>query len=184
MAVLPVPEVAARERWHNWNNLKKFFFSILLLIFCTQINAQKSLVSLLHKFNSGEVPYISVQELRMYQLDDKVTILDARETEEFQVSHLENAIFVGYDNFDGSELKSIPKDQKIVVYCSVGIRSENIADKIIAAGFTNVQNLYGGIFKWKNEELPVVDSTGTETEKIHVYSKHWSEWLKEGEKIY
>ncbi|MCB7482237.1 rhodanese-like domain-containing protein [Gramella sp. ASW11-100T] len=140
--------------------------------------------SLLNKYNSGDVPYISVQELRMHQLDEEVVILDSRNSEEFQVSHLKNSVFVGYDNFDISSLKSIRKDQKIVVYCSVGIRSENIADKIITAGFTNVQNLYGGIFKWKNEGFPVVDLKGIETEKVHVFSKHWAKYLNKGEKIY
>jgi len=139
---------------------------------------------LLSKYNTGVVPYTSVEQLRMNHLNDDVIILDARKKTEYEVSHLKNSIFVGYDNFDISSLKSIRKEQKIVVYCSVGIRSENIADKIISAGYTNVQNLYGGIFKWKNEGFPVVDLKGMETEKVHVFSKHWAKYLKKGEKIY
>jgi len=33
------------------------------------------------------------------------------------------------------------------VYCSLGIRSEVIAKKLKKAGYTNVFNLYGGIFE-------------------------------------
>ena len=62
--------------------------------------------------------------------------------------------------------------------------SEKIADKIKNAGFKDVHNLYGGIFEWKNEEFPLVDINGEETEQVHVYSKRWGKWLRNGEKIY
>ena len=72
----------------------------------------------------------------------------------------------------------------IVVYCSLGIRSEKISEKLKAEGYSNVRNLYGGIFEWKNKGFEVFDSEGKETEKVHAYSKSWSKWLKNGEKIY
>lgn len=149
-----------------------------------QVNAQHNLNQLLKNYNSGAVPYISVQELRMYQLNSEIIVLDAREREEFQVSHLPDAIFAGYDSFDVSVLDTIPKDRKIAVYCSLGIRSENIAERISQKGFSKVKNLYGGIIEWKNENFPVIDSLGKETQKVHVYSRKWSKWLKNGEKIY
>ena len=52
------------------------------------------------------------------------------------------------------------------------------------AGYSNVKNLYGGIFEWKNEGHPVYDSEGKETEKVHAFSKHWGKLLKEGKKVY
>ena len=149
-----------------------------------KMNSQSSLSSLLSKYNSGKAPYISVNELRMHQLNDDVIILDARERIEFQVSHIKNAVLVGYDHFDEAVLENFNKDEKIVVYCSIGIRSENIADRLIKSGFKNVYNLYGGIFEWKNEDFPVVDLRGNETDKVHIYSKRWGTWLKKGEKIY
>ena len=148
------------------------------------MNAQNSMEDLLKKYNSGSVPYISVEELRMNQLNNEVLILDTRSEEEFKVSHIENAIFVDYDEFDISQVKDIPKGENIVVYCSVGIRSENIGAKLKEAGFKNVQNLFGGIFEWKNTDFPIVDKEGNPTEKVHAYSKQWSKWLKKGEKIY
>lgn len=163
----------------------KNFFIIITICTCSIItNAQQSLDSLLKKYNSQEVPYISVEELRMYQLNDKVVILDAREYEEYKVSHLQNAIFVGYNDFDISRLETISKNSTIVVYCSIGIRSENIAAKIKKSGFKNIQNLYGGIFEWKNTGFPIYDSEGIKTEKVHAYSKSWSKWLINAEKIY
>ena len=66
----------------------------------------------------------------------------------------------------------------------MGYRSEKIAEKLTASGFTNVVNLYGGIFEWINQDKPVVDQSGSETELVHAYSKKWGIWLNEGVKVY
>jgi rSAM/selenodomain-associated transferase 1 len=48
----------------------------------------------------------------------------------------------------------------------------------------NVFNLYGGIFEWKNNNLPVLDTLENNTEKVHAFNKDWSKWLKKGRKVY
>ena len=113
-------------------------------------------------------------------------MLDTREYEEFEVSHLRGAIWAGFDSFDLARLTSkLPdKDRAIVVYCSVGIRSEDIGAKLIEAGYTNVKNLYGGIFMWANEGFPVIDPQGKATNKVHAFSKEWGHLLTKGEKVY
>lgn len=165
--------------------MKQKITYILLFLFATQTSiAQESLTQLLKKHNTKSVPYISVQELAMPKT--KATILDAREPKEFEVSHLKNAICVGYDHFNLEETTEqlAKKDQLIVVYCSLGIRSEDIAEKLVEAGYTNVYNLYGGIFEWKNNDFSVIDSEEKETDNIHTFSKAWSKWLLKGNKIY
>ena len=109
--------------------------------------------------------------------------LDAREPKEFAVSHLKNAIPVGYDHFDLKKLPVLDKNSRIVVYCSVGYRSEKIAEKLLAAGYKNVSNLYGGIFEWVNQDNPVYNEAG-QTAKVHAYDRTWGVWLNKGEKIY
>jgi rhodanese-related sulfurtransferase len=113
-------------------------------------------------------------------------ILDARERSEYDVSHLPNAVFIGYNNFEKKVLDSIPKDRPIVVYCSIGYRSEKIGEKLKKLGYTQVFNLYGSIFEWLNEGNPVVDKDGQPTRKVHTYNKAWSRWVEEGkaEKIW
>lgn len=110
--------------------------------------------------------------------------LDTREREEYEVSHIENARFVGYDDFSLDSVEDIPKDTPLIVYCSVGYRSEKVAEQLITAGFTDVANLYGGLFEWKNQGFPVVDPSGDTTESVHAYSRSWGIWLKEGNKVY
>ena len=109
--------------------------------------------------------------------------LDAREWEEYQVSHLPGALWVGYEDFQIDRLKELTKDTTIVVYCSVGYRSERITKRIANAGFEAVFNLYGGIFEWVNRDFPVVDEQGT-TSKVHAYDRFWGIWLTSGEKVY
>lgn len=165
----------------------KLNISILILLFFTHFAVgQKSLDKLLQQYNTQSIPYISVEELRMFQMNDTVIILDAREPAEFQVSHIKTAINVGFNNFTSNEkqLQKLKKYIPIVVYCSVGIRSEEIGEKLKKAGFTNVKNLYGGIFEWKNKNYPVFDSKGTETENVHTFSKIWSKYLQAGNPIY
>ena len=158
---------------------------ILFLVVSSTTFGQKKLDKLLDKWNTRNVPYISVETLAMPKTD--AILLDAREENEFNISHLENAICVGYDNFKIKEtIAKLPKDKKakIVVYCSLGIRSETVAHKLIKEGYTNVYNLYGGIFEWKNANFKVIDTLGKSTEKVHTFNKSWSKWLKKGEKVY
>jgi len=158
----------------------------LLCLFSASLHAQNSLEELLNKFNENSVPYISVEELINLEKDGNLAILDAREFEEYEVSHIKNSLFVGYNAYSPEIVSATIKDLStpIVVYCSLGVRSENISEKLKAAGFTDVRNLYGGIFEWKNKHNPVFDSEEKETEKVHTYSKNWSKWLTNGEKIY
>ncbi len=164
--------------------MKKIITFIAVVVLVFQLgNAQETLQKVLDKHNDHSILYINVEEL---DKDSNVVLLDARELKEFKTSHINNAVLVGYDNFKIKEItKEIKnKNQKIVVYCSIGIRSETIAKKIKEAGYTNVYNLYGGIFEWSNNEFPLINSKGTATKKVHTFNKDWSKWLLKGEKIY
>lgn len=112
-----------------------------------------------------------------------IVFLDAREPKEFAVSHINGAVPVGYDHFDLSQLPVLDKNSRIVVYCSVGYRSEKIAEKLLAAGYKNVANLYGGIFEWVNQGHPVYNHQG-QTPEVHAYDRTWGVWLNKGKKIY
>lgn len=180
MVALQVQVVAVKVQSYN---MKTLFFYILCL-FSTYGFSQDDLSLLLDKHNTEEVSYIYVQDLDT--LKTKVTFLDAREIEEYKVSHLKNAIHAGYDKFELEIIeKKIPnKDQEIVVYCSLGIRSEVIAIKLKKGGYTNVKNLYGGIFEWKNKNFSVYNAQEKVTDSIHTFSNKWSKWLNNGIKTH
>lgn len=147
--------------------------------------AQNNLQELLQKYNKETVPYITVAQLK--NNNNRIVLLDAREPKEFQVSHLNNAICVGYNHFNlTNTLQQLPKNKNatIIVYCSLGIRSETIGEKLLKAGYKNVYNLYGGIFEWKNQGNTIFNSKNNPTEKVHAFDKNWGAWLKKGTKIY
>ncbi|MEM9920584.1 MAG: rhodanese-like domain-containing protein [Bacteroidota bacterium] len=125
------------------------------------------------------VPLMGVAELKERQ--SKVVLLDAREPEEYERSHIEGARCIGYKKFKLKKLKDIPKDATVVLYCSVGYRSEKIGQKLQKAGFTDVYNLYGSIFEWANQGYPLVDKSGESTQTLHTYSRTWSKWVKRKE---
>ncbi|MBY0248814.1 MAG: rhodanese-like domain-containing protein [Nitrospiraceae bacterium] len=135
---------------------------------------------LLSTLLSHSVPAVSVDRIA----SEHFHVLDAREYREFEVSHIEGATWVGYDDFDIGRLAGINNEATIAVYCSVGYRSERIAKQLHQQGYAHVVNVYGGIFEWVNTGHPVVTGDGTETETVHAYSKLWSIWLTRGTQVY
>lgn len=137
----------------------------------------------LKRLNRGSVDYISVPDLANSR---EYIILDTRKKEEYSVSHLRDAIWTGYREFRIDHIPDYVTDKNtpIVVYCSVGVRSEDIGEKLREAGYSNVKNLYGGIFEWKNKGFPVFNMDGKETDTVHAFSKRWGKLLKMGVKVY
>ena len=125
--------------------------------------------------------FISVNEAAKMQ---EAVFVDSREKGEFEVSHIEDAVWVGYESVNLSALEKVDRSKPMVVYCSVGYRSERIALKMKEMGFNEVYNLYGGIFEWKNQGKAVVNAQMEETEKVHAYNRIWGVWLSNGEKVY
>ncbi len=156
---------------------------VLCSLFYLGVNAQSPIQMALDTLTTGKVDFIQVDDLK--KLKDYV-LLDTREETEFSVSHLKNAICVGYSQFDLSKTISLfpDKDQPIVVYCSIGARSEEIGEKLKQSGYTQVKNLYGGIFHWKNLGNPVFDSTKKQTDKVHSFSKEWAPLLTNAKKVH
>ena len=160
---------------------------ICILFLPSFIMAQKDFKQVLKQYNDESIPYITVQELQEdLKQNNLITILDARQIKEYQISHLGNAIYVGSKDFNIELTKDrFPKkDEPIVVYCSIGVRSEKIAKKLKDAGYKNVKNLYGGIFEWKNNGFTVYNLQSQPTDSVHTYNKKWSHYLHQGIKVY
>lgn len=161
--------------------IRAFLMSLFCLLFscakgqpgvsCQNPKFDKKIRSLL----SFTVPVLSPDQLENMGKD--VLILDAREQKEFDVSHLPNAQFIGYKHFKKNDVAKFDKSKPVVVYCSVGYRSEKIGERLQKMGFEEVYNLYGSIFEWANQGKPLVDNKGTKTTKVHTWNKKWSKWI-------
>ncbi|MFY0688757.1 MAG: rhodanese-like domain-containing protein [Cyclobacteriaceae bacterium] len=160
-------------------HFRKIVFGLFVLFFipaCGQMTFEEKLAQLYHH----TVPQLKAAELASRE---EVVILDIRSIDEFNVSHIEGAKLIDYDSFNEQDVKDIDKSAEIIVYCSVGYRSEKVGEKLLEMGFPKVLNLYGGIFEWKNNGFEVYNDRGV-TDSVHTYNQKWSQWLKNGVKVY
>ncbi|WP_201983876.1 rhodanese-like domain-containing protein [Hymenobacter rubidus] len=139
---------------------------------------------LLRRLYHNTVPTVSAAALAQeLKAPAAPVLLDARTPAEYRVSHLAGAHFVNFDSIATETFETLDREQPVVVYCSVGVRSERLGERLQALGFRKVRNLYGGLFEWVNEGYPVCTAQGPTT-NVHPYSKWWSPWLKRGRKVY
>ncbi len=120
-----------------------------------------------------DVPRMDTSELAAALNDlkqPKPLLLDVRTQAEFDISHLAGATRVE----PGADVTTLAlsKDKPIVTYCSVGYRSAALAKKLRDGGYTNVTNLEGSIFRWANENRPLVHDSQP-TDKVHPYNGVW-----------
>jgi len=164
---------------------KRKIICLVLLVLTYSAYAQSEYDRKLKSLYRNSVKTIKPADLKeLITKGEKIIILDTRSPEEFNLSHLKNAQFLNYDSYSAEDLKKLPKNEKIIVYCSVGYRSERVGEKLQKLGYQNVYNIYGGIFEWKNEGMPVVNRQNQLTDSVHTYNKNWSKWLVKGIKVY
>ncbi|MEP2670316.1 MAG: rhodanese-like domain-containing protein [Cyclobacteriaceae bacterium] len=167
--------------------MEKKIFSLLALVFILipALQAQTAYDKKLESLYKNTVPQINPAEVKRKKDEGKqIIILDIRSPEEYAVSHIPDAKFVDYKEFKTEDVRNIDKDAEVVVYCTVGYRSERIGEKLLDMGFTNVKNLYGGIFQWTNEGRMLLNKRNQPTDSVHTYSWWWSSWLERGVKVY
>ncbi len=131
---------------------------------------------------SKSTPAVNANNAAMAQRDH--IFLDAREYNEYTTSHIQHARYIGDKKFKLQDISDIKKDAAIIVYCSVGKRSEAITLQLKKAGYQHVRNLYGGIFEWLNMGYPVYNNENVITDTVHAYSRFWGKWLEKGTRVY
>jgi adenylyltransferase/sulfurtransferase len=101
------------------------------------------------------IPQITVQQLKAKQdAHENFFLLDVREPHEVPIASLGAPLIpVGSLEARIAEIP-VPKDAEIVVHCRSGARSQKAAVILKNHGFTNVQNLAGGILEWADKIDP------------------------------
>lgn len=155
---------------------------IVLLVAWAVLRYQPSLHSIQTNIAAefAQVENISSDELLALP-DEQLVVFDVRESEEYQVSHIEGAILIppslSAEEFmhDYGELLV---EKQAVFYCSVGQRSsEYIARLQSIVPNRDYRNLSGGLFNWINEKHSVVGKG------VHPYNSYWGRLIEDKTQI-
>lgn len=116
-------------------------------------------------------------------VEKKVIVVDCRRPDEYAVSKIpgaENIFFKCEDNeiLEALESNGVNEQTHLIInYCSLGYRSAIMTNRIKEALSTNpslnqveVVNMEGSIFKWANENKPLVDHKNEPTIYVHPFS--------------
>ena len=123
-----------------------------------------------------DVPQVSVEELEAALAGpDAPLLLDARAREEFEQSHLAGALPAPDAESVLEAVTTLAPEREIVVYCSVGMRSSDLARTLRERGFA-ASNLEGGIFAWANAGHATYSGERRE-DRVHPYDERWGALL-------
>lgn len=104
---------------------------------------------------------VSPTEAVVLMNDDSTIVVDVREPNEFAEGHIEGARNIPLAKIDerAGELQS-NKATPIIVTCQSGTRSLTAGKKLTSLGFTQVHEMKGGMFAWKDQNLPITKKRG------------------------
>lgn len=174
---------------------RKAKISIILLLCSPIVVASYTLLAtdnsgLAEVHNAIEYEFANVRHIDGDQLsklkEEEIILFDVRETSEYNVSHLKDAIHVDpemlADDFV-EKFSDISNEKTVIFYCSVGQRSSDFADRVqgalISSGAKAAYNLEGGIFKWHNERRVLFDKNAKPTQYVHPYDAIWGRMVKD-----
>jgi len=81
-------------------------------------------------------------------------LLDVRTPEEYAEGHIAGAKLIPVQVL-AERLAEVAHDKQVYVYCHSGKRSARAAKLLADNGFTNIENIKGGIVAWKEAGYPV-----------------------------
>ncbi len=98
---------------------------------------------------------ISQEEAKAMMDAQEVILLDVREQDEYDSSHIPGAILLPVGTIDENTAAAVipEKDAAVLVYCRSGNRSKTAAEALAVLGYTNIYE-FGGINTWPYETEP------------------------------
>ncbi len=145
-------------------------------------------LSLVMKFVEKTYPFPNIDSTELFEKlnysSSDILLYDTRQSAEFEMSHIKDAIFIDTqmqaDEFLEAHEKNF-ENKILVFYCSVGQRSSqfisSVHDLCLDKGAGGLYNLRGGIFKWYNDGYPVYNNE-SKTNAIHPYNEFWGNFVE------
>jgi len=141
-------------------------------------------INLMQRYD--DVRHLSTDDLARMNPDD-VVLFDVRDPAEYDVSRIDGAVRVP-PSIDAAAFLDAHagalRGKTVVFYCSVGERSSRLAQRVAARAPDTgpIYNLAGGLFRWHNEDKPVVAERG-ETTAIHPFNRKWGRLIERQDAI-
>ena len=126
-----------------------------------------------------DVPHLTTRQLaEMRSRGEPVLLLDAREPEEFQVSHIDGAVRATTvrHRAERHPSRQPATDRGRVLLGRLPLFA--LVSRLKARGVENVFNLEGSLFQWANEGRPLARADEPAT-LVHPYDDDWGELLNE-----
>jgi rhodanese-related sulfurtransferase len=124
-------------------------FISILAFSCTNKSASKT------ENEFGKINRIPAIEFKEKYKD--YTIIDIRTPREFQQGYIEGAININYyDKTFLAQVAKFDKNKPIYIYCRSGSRTSSAARKLNKLGFSEVNDLHGGIISWARSQYKIV----------------------------
>ena len=112
--------------------------------------------------NSPEINIISESDFVEIQ-DSDYTLIDVRTQDEFDLGHIDSAINLDfYSETFQNEILSLPKNEKIVLYCRTNNRSSKTAAILKENGYKDISVIRGGITEWVKNGNDINYTTSTD----------------------
>lgn len=100
--------------------------------------------------------HLSGLEFHKQMSEPDTVVVDMRNIYESEIGHFENAVLPEVDTFreeleQAVDLLKDNKDQKVLLYCTGGIRCEKASAYLKHQGFKDVNQLHGGVLEYVRE---------------------------------
>lgn len=114
--------------------------------------------------NASARPAQKIELLSPDEFEEKLkksgnhTLLDIRTNMEVQDGHLKDMTQIDWfeENFEERVKNTIAQEDTVFVYCAIGGRSEEAAEKLAEMGYAKVYDLNGGYNRWFEQQKPIV----------------------------
>jgi rhodanese-related sulfurtransferase len=102
---------------------------------------------------------ISPQDAAAKLKGGEATIVDVRETDEWDEEHIPGAIHMSRGTIELDIEEQVPEtNAMIITHCGGGGRSALAAESLQKMGYKNVRSMAGGFKAWKAADLPTTSN--------------------------
>ena len=135
--------------------MKRFISVLLMLILMPLVGTACGLSEkTADGYENATVEHTHAHWVQGEQSNIPFMLLDVRTVEEYREGHIAGATLIPIQVLE-KFINKVPKDKQVYVYCHSGARSARASKMLAEHGFTNIENMQGGIVAWKNAGYPV-----------------------------